>query len=332
MTPTTLDELETGTLSVDSVLVEPAESDVPASDDAIRLRREQARATRWNEGVDWPVAAWLIFLHVGALAAPFYFTWKAVALCLFLGWLTGGVGICLGFHRLFSHASFGTSRPVRWAIAFLGGLAGQGSCLHWVANHRKHHVYSDQEGDPHSPLDGSLWSHALWFLPKTSAEDADALHRRWAPDLMKDPFIRFLDRTFILWHLVFGAVLYALGAYFWDSYTGWSFVVWGMFVRLVYVLHATWFVNSATHMWGYRNYETTDQSRNLWWVALLTYGEGWHNNHHAHPRGANHGHRWFEVDMTYTSIRALERLGLARNVVHTQTSHRYKSVDAASAN
>jgi stearoyl-CoA desaturase (delta-9 desaturase) len=328
MTPTALDELETGTMSVETeeVVVDVAPS---SQEEESRGRRERARATRWNDGIDWPVAGWIAVLHVGALAAPFYFTWKAVALALFLGWLTGGVGICLGFHRLFSHASFGTSKPLRWAIAFLGGLAGEGSCLHWVANHRKHHVYSDLEGDPHSPLDGSWWSHMLWFLPKISQEDNDALHRRWAPDLMKDPFIRFLDKTFILWHLLFGAVLYAIGAYFWDSYTGWSFVVWGMFVRLVYVLHATWFVNSATHMWGYRNYETTDQSRNLWWVALLTYGEGWHNNHHAHPRGANHGHRWFEVDVTYVTIRLLEKVGLFRNVVHTQTSHRYKSVEAS---
>ncbi len=155
----------------------------------------------------------------------------------------------------------------------------------------------------------------LWFLPKESAESGEALHRRWAPDLLKDPVIRFLDRTFIVWHLLLGGILFAVGASVWDRYTGWSLVVWGMFVRLVYVLHATWFVNSATHLWGYRNYETTDHSRNLWWVAALTFGEGWHNNHHAHPRMARHGHRWWEIDLTWCTIWLMERVGLARHVV-----------------
>lgn len=292
--------------------------DAPATADRRKtsaLRKLGPWTSRWAEGIDWPTAGWLIVLHVGALAAPFFFTWKGLALCAALWWLTGGVGICLGYHRLFSHASFVAPKPVRWFIAWLGGLAGEGSALQWVANHRKHHVHSDQPDDPHSPLDGSWWSHMLWLLPKQSPESSDALHRRWAPDLMRDPMIRFLDRTFILWHLLLGGVLFAVGTALWDQRTGWSLVVWGMFVRLVYVLHATWLVNSATHLWGYRNYETTDQSRNLWWVAALSFGEGWHNNHHAHPRMARHGHRWWEIDLTWCTIWLMERVGLAQHVV-----------------
>lgn len=291
-------------------------------DERARLTNDQAPtrklgplASRLADGVDWPTAGWLIVLHTGALAAPFFFTWKGLALCLVLWWLTGGIGICLGYHRLFSHASFVAAKPVRWFIAWLGGLAGEGSALQWVANHRKHHVYSDQPDDPHSPLDGPWWSHMLWFLPRQSPESCVALHKRWAPDLMKDPVIRFLDRTFIVWHLLLGGALFAVGAGLWDHYTGWSLLVWGMFVRLVYVLHATWLVNSATHLWGYRNYATSDHSRNLWWVAALTFGEGWHNNHHAHPRMARHGHRWWEIDLTWCTIWLMERVGLARHVV-----------------
>lgn len=271
--------------------------------------------SRWSRGIDWITLGWIAFLHAGALAAPFFFSFKAVGLAMVLYWLTGGIGICLGFHRLFSHMSFSAPKPVRWTIAWLGGLAGQGSVIHWVATHRKHHAHSDHVGDPHSPNDGRWWSHVLWLFPSMSRDSTRELHRRWAPDLVRDPVLRVLDATFIVWHFVLGAGLYALGAGLWDPWTGWSFVVYGIFVRLVCGLHATWFVNSATHLWGYRNYETRDQSRNLWWVALLTFGEGWHNNHHAHPRTAQCGHRWWEIDLTYYTIWIMEKLGLAYGVV-----------------
>ncbi len=279
--------------------------------------RRPIDARRWALGIDWPVAFWIGLLHVGALAAPWTFSWSGLAWFVGLGWLTGGIGICLGYHRLFSHASFGVPRGLRWTIAWLGGLAGQGSALQWVANHRKHHALSDHEGDPHSPLDGPWWSHAFWFLPRHSPESVKSLYRRWAPDLQKDPVIRFLDRTFIYWHLLLGGALFATGTAVGGTSLGWSWVVYGMFARLVYVLHATWLVNSATHLWGYRNYDTSDHSRNLWWVAALTFGEGWHNNHHAHPRMARHGHRWWELDVTYLTICLLEKIGLCRHVVRT---------------
>jgi fatty-acid desaturase len=270
---------------------------------------------RWEKGVDWPIVLWVVGTHLGLLAAPFFFTWKAVLLVLFLGWLTGGVGVCLGYHRQLTHGSFMTYRPIRWLLALLGSLSGEGSAITWVANHRKHHAHSDKPGDPHSPRDGKWWAHMLWFMPNFGHTWREELTDRYVPDLKRDPVMRFLDKTFLLWHFALAGLLYAVGYVFWDTYTAWSFVIYGMFVRMVYVLHVTWFVNSATHIWGYRNYETSDDSTNLWWVGLLAYGEGWHNNHHAYQRLAPHGHKWWEIDMTYWLICAMEKVGLAWNVV-----------------
>lgn len=271
--------------------------------------------SHWAEGLNWPTVIWFTLIHGGALLAPFFFTWKAVALTLVLGWITGSLGICLGYHRLLTHSSFRTYRPIRWFFAWLGALAGEGPPVFWVAQHRKHHQFSDQPGDPHSPRDGAWWSHMLWLFPQDRDSHWLASADRYAPDMLKDPFMRFLDKTFLFWHIALGAALFLAGWLIWDVYTGVSFVVFGMFVRLLYVLHVTWAVNSASHMWGYRNYQTTDDSRNLWWVGILAYGEGWHNNHHAFQRSARHGHRWWEIDVTYWVIRLLEMSGLAWNVV-----------------
>ena len=284
------------------------------------LTWQEERSRRLSAGLDWPIVAWIILLHAGALAAPFVFSWQGLVTMILLGWLSGGIGICMGYHRLLTHRSFTTYPVMRWMIAWLGGLAGEGSAIHWVANHRKHHALSDQVGDPHSPLEGPWWSHMFWFMPAMHAEQYTAYNRRWAPDMVKDPVLRFLDKTFLLWHLLLGLTLFGIGYWMGGTTMAWSLVVWGMFVRLVYVLHSTWCVNSATHLWGYRNYETTDNSRNLWWVALLTYGEGWHNNHHAFPRMASYGHRWWEFDLTFLTIRLLKRFGLAWDVVGDQRS------------
>jgi len=276
---------------------------------------------RWKDGLDWPVLIWIAAIHVGALAAPFVFTWKALAVCGFLAWLTGSIGVCMGYHRQLTHGSFATYRPIRWLLALIGGLSGEGSALVWVANHRKHHLFSDKEGDPHSPRDGKWWSHMLWFVPDFGRGHYEELVGRYAPDLNKDPVMRFLHKFFLPSHLLLGTLLFVIGWAGWDTYTGFSFVVWGMFIRLLYVLHVTWAVNSASHIWGYRNYETTDDSRNLWWVGILAFGEGWHNNHHAFQRMARQGHRWWEIDVTYWEICLMEKLGVAWNVVHEIPHH-----------
>jgi stearoyl-CoA desaturase (delta-9 desaturase) len=286
-----------------------------ATADSAADAAQPAKANPWSLGLDWPVAVWIVVVHGGALLAPFFFTWKALGIMLFLSWLTGSIGVCLGYHRHLTHGSFNTYKPVRWLLAFVGGLSGEGSALTWVANHRKHHIFSDKEGDPHSPREGGLWSHMLWFMPDYGRKHYDQLTARYAPDLVKDPVMRVLHALFLPSHVVSGVLLFAVGWCGWNVYTGISFLVWGLFVRLIYVLHVTWFVNSASHIWGYRNYETSDDSRNLWWVGLLAFGEGWHNNHHAFQRMAKHGHKWWEVDVTYWAICAMEKLGLAWEVV-----------------
>ncbi len=254
-------------------------------------------------------------LHAGALAAPLFFTWKGVVVAVVLAWVSGGLGICLGYHRLLTHRGFNTYPIVRRTLAWLGTMGGEGPPITWIAVHRKHHQFSDQEGDPHSPHDGPWWSHVLWLFPRRRDPQRSELLKRYAPDLLKDPFMGFLDRSFLFWHFALGAALLGLGWWCWDLRTGLSLLLFGTFLRLVWVLHVTWLVNSASHIWGYRNYETSDNSRNLWWVGLLAYGEGWHNNHHAFQRCARHGHRWWEIDVTYVVIWIMERLGLAWDVV-----------------
>lgn len=265
--------------------------------------------------INWPVTLWLALLHVGAIAAFWTFSWQGLVIMFILHWLSGGVGVCLGYHRLLTHASFQTYRPVKLLLAAIGGLSGEGSAVDWVANHRQHHALSDHPGDPHSPHDGPWWSHVFWLAFTRQGEDRDQHVARWAPDLAKDKALVTIGNWFLPLHFITGAILLAAGYVMGGWYLASSFLVYGLFLRLVFVLHTTWFVNSASHMWGYRNYETTDDSRNNWWVAILAYGEGWHNNHHAYPRMAPHGHKWWEIDVTYATIRLMKLCGLAWDVV-----------------
>jgi stearoyl-CoA desaturase (delta-9 desaturase) len=267
---------------------------------------------RFPNGVNRVVMGWMAVMHVGAIAALFFFSWSGLAIFLALHFVTACLGITLGYHRLLTHGSLIVPRPLKYFFSLCGMLSAEGSPLMWVATHRKHHVHSDDEEDPHSPRHGFFWSHMLWFAPQESEEANNALFQRWAPDLFKDPVQRFFHKTFIVYPILLGIGLFAAGEYF--AQQGLSWMLWGLCARMVMAYHSTWFVNSATHKWGYRNYKTTDKSTNLWWVALLSYGEGWHNNHHAHQRLAVHGHRWWEVDVTYMVIRFLKATGLAKRV------------------
>ena len=288
----------------------------------LALRAPAHHRSHRAEKLNWPTICWLAVIHVAALAAPFTFSWAGLVTLLLLAWLTGGIGICLGNHRLFTHRSFTVIRPLRWLIAVLGSLAGQGSLIDWVADHRQHHAFSDHDGDPHSPTDGAWWSHMLWLMSDRSRSN-QAHRRHWAPDLLKEPGLVWIDRLFLPLHLVFGVLVFGLGFWLGGIATACSLLVWGIFLRLVFVFHATWLVNSACHLWGYHNYPTRDNSRNLWWVALLTYGEGWHNNHHAYPRMACNRHKWWEFDLTFEVIRLLRALRLASDVIDDldQQSH-----------
>lgn len=260
---------------------------------------------RWNN-IDWIVLGWMVVMHAGCLAAPFFFTWEALGVAVLLQWMTGSIGVCLGYHRFLSHKSLKLVAPARFLIMVIGSISGEGSPLFWAATHRLHHQRSDQEGDPHSPTVGAWWSHILWLFGYRNAEAKQALFERYAPDLMHDPMMVFFEKTYFFWLAACGLALYLIG--------GLPMFLWAQCVRIVFTYHATWFVNSATHIWGYRTYETRDLSRNLWWVALITYGEGWHNNHHAHPHTARAGHKWWEIDMTWWAIRTLKACGLAYDV------------------
>ncbi len=252
-----------------------------------------------------------MFIHAGALAAPFFFSWSGVAVGVAL-YVATGIGVTVGYHRLLTHRSFQTPRLVEYALTILGGLANQGGPLSWVAVHRVHHRHSDAEGDPHSPRDGLWWAHLLWWWPHLPALDDPARYERYVPELAHDRVHRLLQRYHIVLPLALAGSLFLLGEA-WAG-VGLSWVLWGIFVRTALLYHATWLVNSATHLWGYRSYATRDQSTNLWWVALLSFGEGWHNNHHAFPRSARHGLRWWELDLGYWTIRLLSLARLARRV------------------
>jgi stearoyl-CoA desaturase (delta-9 desaturase) len=257
---------------------------------------------------DYATAIGLAVIHIGALAAllPALFSWTAVGVMLLLFWIAGGLGITLGFHRLLTHRGFAVPRPVEYLLALFGVFAVQGGPIDWVATHRKHHAFVDADGDPHNSHRGMGWAHVEWLYRTNKDRLEPREYGRWAPDLMKDPVYRFLDRYPVAIQFALGLVLFLLG--------GWSFVVWGIFVRLVLLYHCTWLVNSAAHQVGYRNFKTGDRSTNSWVVALLAFGEGWHNNHHAFPYSARHGMRWFEFDLTWATIRVLRAVRIARNV------------------
>ena len=247
-------------------------------------------------------------VHALALLAPWFFSWSALGIAIFLHWLFGSIGICLGYHRLLTHRSLQVPQWLEYVIVTIGVLALQGGPIFWVAGHRLHHVYTeDNVKDPYSAKRGFWWSHIGWLLYKRQPFFYYESYKQFAPDLDRHPYYRWLERYFWVFQIPLGLLLYALG--------GWSFVIYGIFVRSVLLWNSTWLINSATHLRGYRNFAVEDGSRNLWWVALLTYGEGWHNNHHAQPRVAQAGQRWWEIDATWWAIQVLQRLGLAKKVV-----------------
>ncbi|WP_202224269.1 acyl-CoA desaturase [Okeania sp. KiyG1] len=255
--------------------------------------------------LDWSIIGFMAFLHIGALFAllPSNFSWTAVGLALLLHWITGGLGITLGFHRMVTHRSFKTPKWLEYFLVFCGTLACEGGVCDWVGLHRIHHLHSDNEQDPHDSHRGFWWSHMGWMLHNLPIRSEVP---RYTKDIADDPVYKFLQANFIPIQFAFGILLFLVG--------GWSFVVWGIFFRIVAVFHCTWLVNSATHKFGYRTYDAGDDSTNCWWVAVLTYGEGWHNNHHAFQYSARHGLQWWEIDTTWMMIQLLQAFGLATDV------------------
>jgi len=263
----------------------------------------------------------LIIFHVGAVGALFMFSWKALIITAALYWIAIGFGIGMGYHRLHTHRSYKVPKFIEYFFAVCGTLTLEGGPIFWVATHRVHHQNSDQAGDPHTPHDGGFWSHMGWILFGESKHNNTQLMARYAPDLARDPFYVWLNTYHYVPLVALGLILLATG--------GIQMVLWGVFLRVVVGLHATWLVNSATHMWGGRRFATRDDSRNSWWVALLTFGEGWHNNHHAHPTSARHGLAWYELDVTWLQIRFLQLLGIARSVKVAKVTERIVEQEAA---
>jgi stearoyl-CoA desaturase (delta-9 desaturase) len=256
--------------------------------------------------INWDTAVFMALFHLGAIAALFMWNWKALVVTILLWWISASFGVGMGFHRLLTHRAYKVPKPLEYFITLCATLALESGAINWVVTHRIHHAHTDAPGDPHTPRDGGWWAHMGWILRGTAQRYEPEVLARYAPDLVKDRFHVWLNKWYWLPLVVLGAALLAFG--------GWAYLMWAVFFRVTFNLHATWLVNSATHMWGSRRFATGDDSKNNWWVALLTFGEGWHNNHHAHPTAARHGLAWYEIDLNWWGIRTLQFLGLAKAI------------------
>jgi stearoyl-CoA desaturase (delta-9 desaturase) len=252
----------------------------------------------WDRAVDWQDIALLVGFYVPI-----------------------SMGITIGFHRYLTHRGFRANPVIKATLLILGSMAVEGSAISWAANHRKHHALADQEGDPHSPADGFFHAHVGWLFEGKAADQTV-----YARDLREDRLVMFISRTFPIWVALSLLIPFAIG--------GWTGLLWGGLVRIFLTHHVTWSVNSVCHTFGNRPFRTKDLSRNQWAVGLLALGEGWHNNHHAFPRSALHGLRWWQFDLSGLTIRLLERFRLIWNVqrvtpVDIQTRRTRKPVDIA---
>jgi stearoyl-CoA desaturase (Delta-9 desaturase) len=267
----------------------------------------------WNEYLHWSDILVFAILYVGT-----------------------ALGVTVGFHRLFTHRSFATSPVLRGVFAAVGSAAIEGPVISWVADHRKHHAFSDAPGDPHSPhvdhgvgwrgaLRGLAHAHMGWLFIHTQR----GARKRYAPDLVADPVVSFVDRTFIWWALGGLGAAFGLGWLIGGTLTAaLTGLLWGGAVRLLVVHHVTYSINSLCHYFGRRRFNTDDESRNLAWLSLLSMGEAWHNNHHAFPTSAAHGLRWYELDLSNLVIRGLEKLGLAWDVVRIDPARQERKLAA----
>jgi fatty-acid desaturase len=270
-----------------------------------------------------------IAIHAGAIAAPYFFTWLGLVLCVLLGVLTGHIGISLGFHRLLTHQSFKATTICRRILATLGTLALQAGPLKWIAIHRLHHRYTDTENDPHTPRFSFFWAHLCWtFFPDPQLDEKRI--RALSRDVAVDPFMGFLDRHNFLIAAVFVVVLFTVCSLAGGLEFGVSCFLWGGCVRIVYIWHTTFLVNSLAHSWGYRNYAVANDSRNSIIVSIFAPGDGWHNNHHAFPRSAAHGHRLLEFDPIYWFIMFLKSIGFVSRVVVISPSSGMKAIKKVS--
>ncbi|KAD6794626.1 hypothetical protein E3N88_05522 [Mikania micrantha] len=284
------------------------------SDVIITRKRNMLWGRKWRS-LDIKMASGIMFFHVLVVFAPSTFTWDAFLKAFLFYILTGLLGITMCYHRLLAHHSLKLPKWLEYTFAYLGVLAIQRDPIYWVSIHRYHHQYVDLEKDPHTPTYGFWFSHMGWLFDSGYIMEKYQ-ERKNVEDLKNQAFYRFIKRTY-MWHIFgFGALVYAWG--------GFPYIVWILGVRITWGYHVTFLVNSACHIWGKRAWNTNDLSRNNWWVAMVTFGEGWHNNHHAFEYSARHGLEWWQIDVSWYMICFLRSMGLATNVKLPTQAHKLK--------
>jgi stearoyl-CoA desaturase (delta-9 desaturase) len=261
-----------------------------------------SKVSATTSSVNWKNVAILTTVHLLAIPAIFSFSWTNLGALLIGNWIVGSLGVGLGYHRLLTHRSFRAPKWLEYFLTILGTMSIQDSPVKWVATHRIHHRFTETENDPHSTDLGFLWAQTGWIIWGVAQDHDRETLNRYAPDLTNDRIHRLIARFWYLPVVVSGVGLFLIG--------GWPMVAWGVFARIVVGWHTTWFVNSLAHTYGRRAYDTADDSTNNWFVALLTFGEGWHNNHHAFPTSARHGLKWYQFDMNWLTLLVIQRLGI----------------------
>ncbi|NCA11992.1 acyl-CoA desaturase [bacterium] len=304
----------------------------------VHARAGSASGVHWDYVV--PIAT--VHLLAGLAFVPWCFSWSGVALALVGTTVFGTLGINLCYHRLLAHRSIAVPCWLERTLATIAICSLEDTPARWVANHRLHHQHSDEKPDPHSPRDGVVWAHCGWLFERVPQRRSGGFLEKYARDIIADRYYRHLERNpwlvvviYLSHTAAFAAAGLVVGRWAGGDWShgvplAASWMVWGVFVRTVVVWHITWSVNSLTHLFGYRTYQTGEDSRNNWFVALVAMGEGWHNNHHHDPASASVQHRWWEFDATYWVILLLERLGLATDVIrprHVRRSTRGPGFD-----
>ena len=244
--------------------------------------------------------------HLLAIPALFTFSWPNFAALLIGNWIVGSLGVGLGWHRLLTHRGFKAPKWLEYTLSIFATMSMQDPPDKWIATHRMHHKFVDTDKDPHSARSGFWWPQIGWVVWGKAQDHDEATMKKYVPDLLKDRGHVLISRFYLVPIVLSIGIFFAIG--------GWTMIVWGVFARVVVGWHTTWFVNSLSHIYGKRPHDTGDLSTNNWFVAILTFGEGWHNNHHMSPTSARHGLKWYQFDMNWIAIRIFEKLGWAKNI------------------
>ncbi|MEQ1921208.1 MAG: fatty acid desaturase [Pyrinomonadaceae bacterium] len=259
-----------------------------------------------RRGVNWKNVVMVTSFHLLAIPVLWTFSWQNLAALLIGNWIVGSLGVGLGWHRLLTHRGFKAPKWLEYTLSIFATMSMQDPPDKWIATHRMHHKFVDTDKDPHSARSGFWWPQIGWVVWGRAQDHDEATMKKYVPDLLKDRGHVLISRFFYVPIIVSAFILFAIG--------GWTMVVWGVAARVVVGWHTTWFVNSLAHLYGKRPHDTGDLSTNNWFVAILTFGEGWHNNHHMSPTSARHGTEWYQFDMNWIAIRIFEKLGWAKNI------------------